>query len=54
MLSNKIKSIQHNAALAMNAAIKGTSTQKLYQDIGLESLENRIWLRLLCYFHKIL
>ena len=34
-------------------AIRGTSTEKLYQELGFESLKDRRWLRRLCYLHKI-
>ena len=37
-LSNKFESVQYNAALATTRAIKGTSKEKLYQELGLESL----------------
>ena len=44
-LSEKIESIQYNAALAITGAIRGTSREKLYQELGLESLKDRKWLR---------
>ena len=53
-LSEKIESIQYNAALAITGAIRGTSREKLYQELGLESLKDRRWLRRLCYLHKVL
>ena len=34
-------------------AIRGTSTEKLYQELGFESLKDRRWLRRLCYLYKI-
>ena len=34
----KIESVQYNLALAITGAIKGTSTEKLYQELGLETL----------------
>ena len=37
----KLESVQYNAALAMTSAIQGTNTEKLYQELGLESLQNR-------------
>ena len=36
----KLESIQYNAALAITGAIRGTSREKLYQELGLESLQN--------------
>ena len=33
-----MESVQYNAALAITGAIRGTSREKLYQELGLESL----------------
>ena len=52
-LSNKIESVEYNAALAIKGAIKGTSKEKLYQELGCESFKNGRWLRHLCYLYKI-
>ena len=49
----RIESIQYNAAIAITSAIRGTSSKKLYQELGLESLRSRRWLRKLCLFYKI-
>ena len=49
----QIESVQYNASLAVTGAIKGTSRLKLYNEIGLESLKFRLWLRKLCTFYKI-
>ena len=46
----KLESIQYNAALAITGAIRGSSRQKLYQELGLESLKQRRWFRKLYYF----
>ena len=46
-------SIQYNAALAITGTVRGTSREKLYQELGLESLRKRRWYRKLCYFSKI-
>ena len=35
---NKIESIQYNACLAITGAIRGTSKERLYEQLGLESL----------------
>ena len=40
-LSDKIGSVQYNTALAVKGAIRGTSRENLYQELGLESLQNR-------------
>ena len=46
---HKMESIQCNAALAITGAIRGTSIEKLYQELGLESLRKRRWYRKLCH-----
>ena len=38
---DKLESIQYNACLAITVAIRGTSTEKIYQKI--ESLRSRRW-----------
>ena len=50
----KIEMVQYNAALIITGAIKGTSREKLYQELGLESLTDRRWTRKLIFFHKII
>ena len=49
----KIESVQYNAALAITGAIKGTSRERLYQELGLESMKDRRWYRRLTYFYNI-
>ena len=48
------ESIQYNACLALTGAIRGTSEEKIYQELGLESLRDRRWCRKLCLFYKVL
>ena len=38
----RLESLQYKPSLGMTGAIKG-STEKLYQELGLESLQNRRW-----------
>ena len=49
----KLESAQYNFAVAITGAIRGTNTEKLYQKLGLESLQNRRKLRRLSLFYKI-
>ena len=49
-----IKSTQYNAALAIRGALRGTSREKLYQELGFESLQQRCWWRKLCCLFKII
>ena len=53
-LSDKTEFAQYNTALAKTAAIRGTSKEKLYQDLGLESLKDRRWLRRMSYLYKVI
>ena len=50
---DKLESIQYNACLAITVAIRGTLTEKIYQELGLEFLKSRRWFRKLCHFCKI-
>ena len=36
----KIESVQYKTALAITGAIQGTSGDKIYQELGLESLKS--------------
>ena len=54
MFHEKPETIQYNAALAATGAVRGFSPEKLYQQLGLESLQNSRWFRKLCLFYKIL
>ena len=46
----KLELIQHGAALAVTGAIRGPSSEKLYLDLGLESLQSRHWFKKLSQF----
>ena len=48
-----MESIQYNAVLAITGAARGTSREKLCQELGLQSLRKRRWYRKLSYFFKI-
>ena len=50
---NKLETLQYSAALAITGAIRGSSREKLYQELGLESLKLRRWYRKLVVFYKI-
>ena len=49
----KLESLQYNAALAITGAIKGSPTEKLYEELGLESLKSRRWYRKMSLFYKV-
>ena len=49
----KIELLQYNACLAITGATKRTSREKLYDKLGLESLQLRRWFRKLSCFYKL-
>ena len=49
----KVESLQYDAALAVSGAWRGTSREKLYKDLGWESLHARRELRRICLFRDI-
>ena len=51
---DKLESIQYNACLTIIGAIRGTSTEKIYRELGLKSLKSRLWLRNLYHIYNIL
>ena len=51
---NNLESIHYKATLAIIICFHGTSRDKLYQELGLESLPDRLWARKLSFFNKIL
>ena len=51
--TDTVESFRDNAALAITGAIKRTSKEKLYNELGLECLKDRRWMPRLCLFHKI-
>ena len=55
-LSNQmeeLESIQYSVALAATGAWQGTSREKLYEELGWESLNLRRWSRRLVMFYKV-
>ena len=50
----RLESIQYNAALVITGAIRGTSKEKLYQELGFKSLQSRRCFRKLSLFDKII
>ena len=45
--------VQCSAALIITGVKKGTSWERLYQELCLESLSDRRWYRKLVFFYKI-
>ena len=52
-LMNDIERVQYKAALAITGAWQGTNRNKLYDELGWESLCDRRWFRCLLQFYKI-
>ena len=50
--SKKIESVQDNNAPSITGAIKGSSLEKLYQDLGLDYLYQKRWVKRLCLLYK--
>ena len=50
----KLESLQYNARLAITGGIKGFSTEKSYEELGLESLKSRRWYRKMSFLYKVL
>ena len=51
-LMEKLESVQYSAALAVKGTWRGTSHDKLYIELGWESLSSRRWSRRLTLFYK--
>ena len=49
--SNRIESAQYNAALAIARTIIGRSKERLYQELGFETMKERRWFQRLCCFY---
>ena len=50
----KLESVHYSAALAVTGTWRGTSQEKLYAELGWESLSSRRWSRRLTLFYKII
>ena len=51
--TRKLEQVQYCAALAVSGAWKGTSGQKVLQELGWETLYQRRWYRRLCHFFNL-
>ena len=49
----KLKLLQYDACLAITVAIRDTSREKLYEELGLGSIQLRRWFRKLSCFYKL-
>ena len=53
LFKKRLESLQYNAALAITGCIRGSSMEKIFNELGLEYLADRRWLRRLSLFYKI-
>ena len=53
-LMEKLESVQYSAALTVTGTWRGTSREKMYAELGCESLNSRRWSRRLTLFYKII
>ena len=51
---DKLEMVQYNAALVITGAFKGTSRDRIYRELGLESLAEGRWSCKIFFFHKII
>ena len=49
----KLESVQYKVTSAITGAIQGTSREKIYQELGLESLRARRWYKHLSCMFKL-
>ena len=52
-MTKRLERIQYSAALAVNGAWRGTNIDRLYEELGWESLYYCRWYRRLCHFFKL-
>ena len=52
LFKRELESVQYNAALAITGAITGTSRDKIFNELALEYLADRRWLRRLTFFSQ--
>ena len=45
-----LEHLQYSVAIAITGAIRGKSSEKLFQELGLETLKSRRWLKKFCLF----
>ena len=50
---NTLERIQYNAALVITGSWKGTNLNRIYDELGWDSLNDRCWCRCLFHFYKI-
>ena len=54
IFQQRYESLQYKASLALTGVIRGSSAEKLYEELGQESLQNRRRFRKLYIFKKLI
>ena len=49
-----LESLQYSATMAITGTKRGTSSEKVFQELDVETLKSRCWLRKLCMFYKLI
>ena len=49
----EIEMVWYNAAITMTCALKGTSHDKIHQELNLGSVADQRWFRKFIFFHKV-
>ena len=49
-----METIRCNVALTITDAMRGSSMERLYEELGLETLQQQRWYRKYCCFYKML
>ena len=52
-MTKRLERIQYSAALAVSGAWRSTNIDRLYEELGWESIYYRRWYRRLCHFFKL-
>ena len=50
----RLESLQYNATLTITGTIRSTLKEKLYNELGLESFQNRRWYRKLSFLYEVI
>ena len=53
LFHQSLESLQYSTAIAIAGEISGTSSEKLFQELVLQTIKSRRWLKKLCLFYKL-
>ena len=53
-LKDWVEKVQDNVALPITGAIRGTSRERIYNELGLQYFVDRRWYRKMTFFYKTL